>query len=83
MGDKGFDPQPQTGLSVGGSNGSCPKRITGHSLRAGHATTARMAGVALDRIAAQTRHKRISSLVEHYIRPLEALRITSSRHLGL
>ena len=42
-----------------------------------------MAGVALDRIAAQTRHKRISSLVEHYIRPLEALRITSSRHLGL
>lgn len=41
------------------------ERITGHSLRAGHATTAAMAGVGLDRIAAQTRHKRISTLIEH------------------
>ena len=30
-------------------------RITAHSLRAGHATSAAMAGVSLDRIAAQTR----------------------------
>jgi integrase len=29
-------------------------RITGHSLRAGHTTTAALAGVGLDRIAAQT-----------------------------
>ena len=36
--------------------GMPPKRITGRSLRAMHATTVRMAGVALDRIAAQTRH---------------------------
>jgi integrase len=58
-------------------------RITGHSLRAGLATTAAVAGVERARIAAQTRHGRISTLVEHYIRPLEALRVTSSRHLGL
>lgn len=49
-------------------------RITGHSLRAGHATTAAQAGVPLDRIAAQTRHKRIATLLERYIRPAQALR---------
>lgn len=59
------------------------ERISGHSLRAGHATTAAMAGVDLARIAAQTRHTRISTLVEHYIRPLEAIQVTSSRYLGL
>jgi integrase len=59
------------------------ERVSGHSLRAGHATTAAMNGVGLDRIAAQTRHTRISTLVEHYIRPLEAMQVTSSRDLGL
>ena len=36
-------------------------RVTAHSLRAGHAASAAVAGVALDRIAAQTRHKRLST----------------------
>ena len=58
-------------------------RITAHSLRAGHATAAAMAGVPLDRIAAQTRHKDITVLVNRYIRPIEALATTSSRDLGL
>ena len=58
-------------------------RISAHSLRAGHATTAALAGVPLNRIAAQTRHKDISVLVNRYIRPLEALATTSSRELGL
>lgn len=58
-------------------------RITAHSMRAGHATTAALAGVPLDRIAAQTRHKDISVLVTRYIRPLEALATTSSKDLGL
>jgi integrase len=58
------------------------ERITAHSLRAGHATTA-LAGVPLKRIAAQTRHRDISVLVERYIRPLDALATTSSRDLGL
>jgi integrase len=58
-------------------------RITAHSLRAGHATAAAMAGVPLDRIAAQTRHKDLTVLVNRYIRPLEALATTSSRELGL
>ena len=38
--------------------GLAAERITPHSLRAGHATEAALAGVALDRIAAQTRHRR-------------------------
>ena len=63
--------------------GMSPDRITGHSLRAGHATTAAAAGVPLDRIALQTRHKRLSTLIERYIRPAQALDATSSRDLGL
>lgn len=59
------------------------ERITPHSLRAGHATTAAIAGVSLDRIAAQTRHKRLSTLLERHIRPAQALDLTSSRDLGL
>ncbi|MFL6108085.1 MAG: hypothetical protein ACJ72L_14075 [Marmoricola sp.] len=59
------------------------ERITAHSLRAGHATTAALGGVPLARIAAQTRHKDLSVLVNRYIRPLEALSTTSSRNLGL
>lgn len=63
--------------------GMSAERITGHSLRAGHATTAAVAGVSLDRIALQTRHRRISTLIERYIRPAQALEATSSRDLGL
>jgi integrase len=58
-------------------------RITAHSLRAGHATAAALAGVPRDRIAAQTRHKDLTVLVNRYIRPLEALANTSSKDLGL
>lgn len=58
-------------------------RITAHSLRAGHATSAAMAGVSLDRIAAQTRHRDLTALVNNYIRPIESMTTTSSRHLGL
>jgi len=58
-------------------------RISGHSLRAGHATSAALAGVGIDRIAAQTRHRRIDILIDRYIRPVHALQTTSSRDLGL
>lgn len=58
------------------------ERITAHSLRAGHATTAALGGAPLARIAAQTRHRDLSVLVNRYIRPLEAL-ATTSRDLGL
>lgn len=58
-------------------------RITAHSLRAGHATSAALAGVGVDRIAAQTRHRRVDVLIERYIRPVQALQTTSSRDLGL
>ena len=58
-------------------------RITAHSLRAGHATAAALAGVPLNRIAAQTRHKDLGVLVNRYIRPLEALATTSSKDIGL
>ncbi len=66
-------------LAAGLSNG----RISGHSLRAGHATSAAFAGIGIDRIAAQTRHRRIDILIERYIRPVHALQTTSSRDLGL
>jgi integrase len=66
-------------LSAGLSGG----RISGHSLRAGHATSAAQAGIGIDRIAAQTRHRRIDILIERYIRPVHALQTTSSRDLGL
>lgn len=58
-------------------------RITGHSLRAGHATAAWAAGAPLDRIAAQTRHKDLAVLLNRYIRPVEALAATTSRDPGL
>ena len=57
--------------------------ITGHSLRAGHATTAAMNGAPIDRIAAQTRHRDLGTLANHYIRPAEALATSTSRDLGL
>jgi len=57
--------------------------VTGHSLRAGHATTAAANGAAIDRIAAQTRHRDLGTLLQHYIRPAEALATTTSRELGL
>ena len=59
------------------------ERITGHSLRAGHATAAHRAGVPITRIAAQTRHKDLSVLFDRYIRPVDALEFSSSKDLGL
>lgn len=58
-------------------------RITGHSLRAGHATTAALAGVPVEQIAAQTRHRDLEVLIRHYIRPALTLQRSSSQHLGL
>jgi integrase len=57
--------------------------VSGHSLRAGHATAASMNGAPIDRIAAQTRHRDLATLFYHYIRPAEALATTTSRDLGL
>lgn len=56
--------------------------ITAHSLRAGHRRAA-LAGVGIDRIAAQTRRRRIDILVEHYIRPVQAPQTTSGCDSGL
>lgn len=57
--------------------------VSGHSLRAGHATTAAANGAGLERIAAQTRHRDLDTLFEDYIRPPDALANTTSRYLGL
>lgn len=57
--------------------------VSGHSLRAGHATTAAANGASVERIAAQTRHRDLNTLIEHYIRPPDALTNTTSRNLGL
>lgn len=57
--------------------------VTGHSMRAGHATTAAANGAGVTRIAWQTRHRDLDTLMEHYIRPTDALATTTSRDLGL
>lgn len=57
--------------------------VSSHSLRAGHATTAALNGLAIDRIAAQTRHRDLRHLVDRYIRPADALLNTTSHDLGL
>jgi integrase len=57
--------------------------VSGHSLRAGHATTAAVNGAPIDRIAAQTRHRDLTTLFNHYLRPAEAMATTTSRDLGL
>lgn len=57
--------------------------VSGHSLRAGHATTAAVNGAPIHRIAAQTRHRDLTTLFNHYIRPADALATTTSRDLGL
>jgi len=56
--------------------------ITGHSLRAGDATTAAINGAPIDRLAGQTRHRNPGALLNHYSRPDEALATSTSRDLG-
>lgn len=68
------------GASVAGFGGM---PVSGHSLRAGHANAAAVNGAPVDRIAAQTRHRDLGSLLNHYIRPAEAMVATTSRDLGL
>lgn len=56
--------------------------ISGHSLRAGHATEAAARGVPADRLARTTRHASIEALAR-YVRPAQVLADTSSKDLGL
>lgn len=56
--------------------------VTGHSLRAGHVTTATEAGIDPLRIARTTRHKSLDTL-RIYARPTEALRDSTAGELGL
>lgn len=57
-------------------------KVTGHSLRAGHATTATEHGVPATRLARTTRHRNLTTLAA-YVRPAEVLDDTSSGDLGL
>nr|WP_225224787.1 site-specific integrase [Cellulomonas sp. JH27-2] len=56
--------------------------LSGHSMRAGHATVASEAGIPAERIARTTRHARLETLAR-YVRPAEVLRDSSSAALGL
>jgi len=56
--------------------------ISGHSLRAGHATEAAGRGVPAERLLRTTRHRSMVGLAP-YVRPAEALRDTTSADLGL
>jgi len=55
--------------------------ISGHSLRAGHATEAASRGVPAERLIRTTRHRSMSGSAP-YVRPAEALRDTTSTDLG-
>ena len=57
--------------------------VSGHALRAGHATTAAVNGASVNRIAVQTRHRDLTTRFNYYIRPADALATTTSRDLGL
>lgn len=81
--------QPITGDTVNSilqersaAAGLADLQLTGHSLRAGHATTAAENGVPSDRLARTTRHKNLATLAK-YVRPAEVLRDSSSGSLGL
>lgn len=56
--------------------------ISGHSLRAGHATVAAEHGVPAERIARTTRHANLATLAR-YVRPGQVLGDTSAADLGL
>lgn len=56
--------------------------ITGHSLRAGHATTAAENGADVLKLARTLRHARLETTAT-YTRPAEAMRDTTARILGL
>ncbi|WP_024285342.1 tyrosine-type recombinase/integrase [Cellulomonas sp. KRMCY2] len=56
--------------------------VTGHSLRAGHATQAAEAKVDVVRLARTTRHVRLETLAG-YIRPAEVLHDSTANDLGL
>lgn len=56
--------------------------ISGHSLRAGHATTAAEHEVDAARIARTTRHVRLETLAK-YVRPAQVLKDTTAKDLGL
>lgn len=57
-------------------------RLSGHSLRAGHATTAAEHGAPDRTIMRQTGHRQLETL-EGYIRPGNILRDNSARYLAL
>ena len=59
-----------------------PSRLAGHSLRAGHATTAAANGAPDRVIMAQTGHRSFDTL-EGYIHPGKVLRENSARYLNL
>lgn len=59
-----------------------PERYAGHSLRAGLATSAAQAGVGLQDIAAQTRHKSLE-MVRRYIRQAELFTNNAAGRVGL
>lgn len=59
-----------------------PSRVAGHSLRAGFATSAALAGVDALEISRQTRHKSLS-MVQRYTRPATIWQMNAAQRVGL
>lgn len=69
-------------LDAGISEQDARSWVSGHSLRAGHATTAADHGLDLATIARTTRHKRLDTLAR-YVRPSRVLDDSTAGHVGL
>lgn len=71
-----------TGKDYAQEAGAGQSWVSGHSLRAGHATSAAEAGVDPMAIARTTRHRRLDSLAR-YVRPANAVEDSTAGQIGL
>lgn len=71
-----------TGKDYAQAAGAGESWVSGHSLRAGHATAAAEAGVDPMAISRTTRHRRLDSLAR-YVRPANAVEDSTAGQIGL
>ncbi|APX34580.1 hypothetical protein BH708_02290 [Brachybacterium sp. P6-10-X1] len=71
-----------TGKDYAQAAGAGESWVSGHSLRAGHATSAAEAGVDPMAISRTTRHRRLDSLAR-YVRPASAVEDSTAGQIGL
>ena len=71
-----------SGKDYARASGDAQTWVSGHSLRAGHATSAAEAGLDPMTISRTTRHRRLDSLAQ-YVRPVSAFEDSTAGKIGL